>query len=359
MSRKSTLSKSVPKNPLKAASPGTIGYVGKTRDERVALHLIDYDELNLTEKDVDSVAECLPFKGRPTVTWLNITGVHDTGIIEDVGKHFGIHPLVLEDIANTTQRPKMEEYEDYIYVVLKMAYADDAGKEIVLEQISLIVGKTYVISFQEKPGDVLEPLRNRIRNSKGRVRRNGSDYLAYAIIDAIIDHYFTILELVGEQIEDLEDRLISQPDQSTLNDIYRLKQELVFLRKSIWPTREVASSLQRSEHELIGQSVGVYFRDVYDHTIQVVETVETFRDMASGMLDLYLSTISNRMNEVMKVLTIFAAIFIPLTFAAGIYGMNFDYMPELHWRWGYFAALGVMASVAIIMIVYFKKRRWM
>ena len=359
MSRKSTLSRSLPKNPLKAAVPGTIGYVGKRREDAVTLHLIDYDERNFAEKDIGSVAESLPFKGSPTVTWLNASGVHDTGIIEDIGKCFGIHPLVLEDIANTTQRPKMEEYEDYIYVVLKMAYVDEASREIVLEQISLIMGKGYVISFQERKGDVLEPLRNRIRNNKGRVRRSGCDYLVYTIIDAIIDHYFAILELIGEQIEGLEDRLIAVQDQSILNSIYRLKQELVFLRKSIWPTREVVSGLQRAEHSLIDQSVSIYFRDVYDHTIQVVETVETFRDMASGMLDLYLSTISNKMNEVMKVLTIFAAIFIPLTFVAGVYGMNFDYIPELHWKWGYFGVLGIMAIVAIAMTVYFRKKKWM
>ncbi len=359
MVRKSKLSRLLPRTAVKAAVPGTIDYIGSKPEDKVVLHLLDYDAVNVTEKDVSSVAESLPFKESPTVTWLDNSGVHDTKIIEDVGKHFGIHPLVLEDIANTTQRPKMEEYEDYIYVVLKMAYVDDTSKEIILEQISLIVGKGYVISFQERRGDVLEPLRNRIRNNKGRVRLCGSDYLTYAIIDAIVDHYFTVLEITGEEIEQLEDRLIAGPDQDTLNSIYKLKQELVFLRKSIWPTREVASVLQRAEHEIIGESVSVYFRDVYDHTVQVVETVETFRDMASGMLDLYLSTVSNKMNEVMKVLTIFAAIFIPLTFVAGVYGMNFDYLPELHWKWGYFGVLGVMALVAITMIVYFRKKKWM
>jgi magnesium transporter len=219
--------------------------------------------------------------------------------------------------------------------------------------------KDYVISFEERHGDILEPLRERIRNNKGRIRRLNSDYLCYSIIDTIIDHYFTILESIGEQIEELEDHLIDNPEKKTLNSIYKLKQELVYLRKSIWPTREVVSWLQRTEHKLIDESVFIYLRDVYDHTVQVVETVETFRDLASGMLDLYLSTVSNKMNEVMKVLTIFAVIFIPLTFIAGVYGMNFEYFPELHWKFGYFGVLGIMTLVVIIMIIYFKKKKWM
>ncbi len=357
--KKFKLSKLLPRIAQKAAVPGTIGYVGKKREDPIILHLLDYDQENLTERDIKTIKDSLPFKEGPTVTWLNISGVYNTKIIEDVGKYFNIHPLALEDIANTTQRPKVEEYDDYIFIIFKMAYFNQKAQDIVIEQISLIIGKDYVISFQEKQGDVLEPLRNRIRSSKGKIRRLGSDYLTYGIIDAIIDHYFTVLEQIGEQIETLEDRLITRPDQSTLNTIYKLKQELVFLRKSIWPTREVVSALQRAEHKLIDESISVYFRDVYDHTVQVVETVETFRDMASGMLDLYLSTVSNKMNEVMKVLTIFAAIFIPLTFIAGVYGMNFEFMPELGWRWAYLVWWGIIIIVIVGMIVYFKKKKWL
>ena len=354
-----SISKLLPKTGKRATIPGTVSYVGKKRETPVKLHILDYNETDYTEKNINSVKESLPFKEGPTVTWLNISGVHDTKIIEDVGEHFHIHPLVLEDIANTTQRPKFEEYDNYLFVILKMAYFQKNTNEVVLEQISLLIGTDYVISFQEKEGDVLEGLRARIRNNKGRVRKLGSDYLAYGILDMIIDNYFLVLEQIGEQIESLEEKLMHVADQEMLNSIYHLKQELLFLRKSIWPIREVVSGIQRAEHNLIQESTIVYLRDVYDHTIQVVETVETFRDMTSGMLDLYLSTISNRMNEVMKVLTIFAAIFIPLTFIVGVYGMNFDFMPELHWELGYYGIWGIMLTVILGMIIYFKKKKWL
>jgi magnesium transporter len=353
------ISRFLPKTAKKSSSPGTGGYVGVKRKDPVTLHILDYDEMNFTEKDLKSVEESLPFKRSPTVTWLNISGVHDIKIIEEVGKLFSIHPLVLEDIANTTQRSKLEEYDEYIYIVLKMVLFNKEKKESYIEQVSLIIGKDFVISFQEKNVDVLDSLRERIRNGKGRIRRLGSDYLAYGIIDAVIDHYYTILEEFGEQIGILEEELLKKPDQRILNSIYRLKQELDFLRKSVWPMREMVGSLLRIEHKLISESIQIFLRDIYDHTIQVVDTIESFRDIMSGMLDLYLSTVSNKMNEVMKVLTIFAAIFIPLTFIAGVYGMNFEHMPELQLKFGYFGVLAIMLSIGMGMLIYFNKRDWL
>lgn len=352
------ISKLLPKTSKPASAPGTVTYIGKKQEEPVKLHMIDYNETDFTEKKLESLAESLPFKESPTVTWLNYTGVHDVQSINEVGEIFQIHPLVLSDIANTTQRPKFEEYDNYLFVVIKMSYFKENTGEVYLEQVSLLLGKDYVISFQENDIDVLETLRERIRNGKGKVRRLGSDYLLYCIIDSVVDHYFSVLENIGGQIEILEQELMLNSNNELLSKIYRLKQELIYLRKSIWPMREVVTAIQRCEHDLINEGIYVYMRDVYDHTIQIVETVETFRDMTSGMLDLYLSTMSNKMNEVMKVLTIFAAIFIPLTFLSGIYGMNFEFMPELKWRFAY--PLWWMGTVflAVGMIIYFKRKKW-
>jgi magnesium transporter len=266
---------------------------------------------------------------------------------------------MLEDIVNTEQRPKMEDFEGYLFVVLKMLSFDEQQRAIKIEQVSLVLGPNYVLTFQEREGDVFEPVRDRIRRAKGRIRKMGADYLAYALLDAIVDSYFAILEKIGDKIEELEEHLISQPDVQILQSIHHLKREMIYLRRSIWPLREVTSGMARNESILIKESTEIFLRDVYDHTIQVIDTIEAYRDMISGMLDTYLSSISNRMNEVMKVLTIFAAIFIPLTFIAGIYGMNFAYMPELGWKWGYFAVLTVMVSVAVCMLIYFRKRKWL
>jgi magnesium transporter len=339
--------------------PGTLVHIGERKIEKVRIRIIDYDETRLEEKEVEKVEECFPFKDKPTITWINIDGLHDLEVIEKIGKQFGLHPLVLEDIVNTGQRPKLEDFGDHVFVVLKMLYYDQEKGELEAEQISLIFGQNFVISFQERVGDIFDPLRERIRKGKGRVRKAGADYLAYALMDSIVDNYFVILEQLGEKIEDAEQELAVNPTLETLQTIRTFKKEMIFLRKSIWPLREVVNSLERGESSLVDESTLIYLRDVYDHTIQIIDTVESYRDMLSGMLDVYLSSISNRMNEVMKVLTIFAAIFIPLTFVAGIYGMNFGFMPELGWRWGYFGILLVMAIVAAVMIVYFKRKRWL
>ncbi len=339
--------------------PGTLVHIGERKTKKVRITVIDYDETQFEQEAVKTVEECFPFKDKPTVTWINIDGLHEVHVIEKIGQYFGLHPLLLEDILNTEQRPKMEDFGDYIFLVVKMLNYDDKTEQIEAEQVSLILGPNWVISFQEREGDVFDPLRDRLKKGKGRIRKMGADYLAYALVDAIVDHYFIILEEFGEAIEDTETELAQNPTRETLQTIRTMKREMIFLRKSVWPLRELVSGLERGESPLIHDSTGVYLRDVYDHTVQVIDTVESFRDMISGMLDIYLSSISNRMNEVMKVLTIFAAIFIPLTFVVGIYGMNFEYMPELRWHWGYFGVLIVMASVASGMLVYFRRKRWL
>ena len=338
--------------------PGTLVHIGQKKAKAVRITLIDYDEHSFQEKQVTDIKECFALKETPTVTWINIDGIHEVNITEKIGENFELHPLILEDILNTTQRPKFEDYDSHLYIVLRMLMAAGEKQLIQSEQVSIVVGRKFVISFQESIGDVFEPIRDRIRKAKGRIRKMGSDYLAYSLLDAVVDGYFSVLETTGEKIESMEDQLVKNPTEKILRQIHSLKREMIYLRKSVWPLRELISNLQRSESELIAQSTGVFLRDVYDHTIQVIDTVESYRDIVSSMLDLYLSSISNRMNAVMKVLTIIATIFIPLTFVAGIYGMNFKYMPELEWRWSYAVVWLVMIAIAVVMIVYFRKKKW-
>ena len=356
--KKLDISGLIPRMGQTSSAPGSVKYVGVDRVAPVKLHVIDYNENSLTENDPSEISECMPVN-EGGIKWLNISGVHDENIIHEVGERFGMHPLVMEDIANTTQRPKVEDHDDYIFLVVKMAYLRPEDSELQIEQVSLLIGKNYVISLQEKEGDILDSLRERLRNNKGRLRKMGSDYLMYGILDTIVDNYFSVIERIGEQMEDTEEKLLQSASQETLNSIYQLKRELMFLHKSIWPMREVINSLQRDDFELIDKTTFLYLRDVYDHAIQVAETLEILREMSSGMLDLYLSTVSNRLNEVMKVLTIFAAIFIPLTFIAGIYGMNFKFMPELEWRYGYAIWWAVIILVTFGMFIFFKRKRWL
>jgi len=340
-------------------APGTLVHIGERMLETAQITVMDYDENTFEEKQVGRVEECFGFKTTPTVSWINIDGLHDISIIEGIGQHFDIHSLTLEDILHTNQRPKFEDMEKYLYVVLKMLRFDEQSQTILSEQVSIVLASNYIISFQEKIGDVFDPIRERIRNAKGKVRKMGSDYLMYTLLDAIVDSYFSIMEKLGEKIEILEEELIGDPSEKTLKQIHNLKREMVYLRKSVWPLRELISAMERSESAFIKETTGVYLRDVYDHTIQVIDTVESFRDMVSGMLDIYLSSISNRMNAVMKVLTIIATIFIPLTFVAGIYGMNFKYMPELEWKWGYLSVWIVMVITGICMLIYFRRKKWL
>ena len=338
--------------------PGTLVHIGEKKTENVRITYLDYDEQNFQEKQVTNIEECFAFKETPTVTWINIDGIHDIDIIEKIGKHYNLHPLILEDILHTTQRPKFEDYDSHLFIVLRMLMSAGEKQLVQSEQVSIIVGRKFVLSFQESVGDVFEPIRDRIRNNKGRVRKMESDYLAYALLDAVVDGYFSVLENIGDTIESIEERLAKEPTEAILRQIHSLKREMIFLRKSIWPLRELISNLQRNESDLIAESTGVFLRDVYDHTIQVIDTVESYRDIVSGMLDLYLSSISNKMNAVMKVLTIIATIFIPLTFVAGIYGMNFKYMTELEWKWSYAVVWLVMIAIAVGMIKYFRKKKW-
>ena len=338
--------------------PGSVVFVGEERAEETSLSIIDYDEGSFVEKRVSSIEECLPFKDLPTVTWFNVAGLHQTDVIERMGRYFNLHPLLLEDIVNTDQRPKMDDYGAYLFFVVRMIQYDEKAS-IKSEQVSLILGQNYVISFQEDEGDIFDPIRERIRNSKGVIRRMGPDYLAYSLLDAIVDNYFAILERLGDQIEFLEEELVVNPRTETLQTIHALKRDLVFLRKSVWPLREVVSRLERGGFDLIKGTTSVYLRDVYDHTIQVIDAIETYRDLLSGMLDIYLSSVSNRMNEIMKLLTIIGTIFIPLSFIAGLYGMNFAWMPELAIWWAYPVVLLLMLSVGIVMVLYFRSKRWL
>jgi len=339
--------------------PGTPVYMGDRKKEKIKITVIDYDAENVMKKEISRIEECCSFKNKPTVTWINIDGIHEAEIIKKLGKDFGLHPLTMEDIMNPRQRPKVEEFDDYIFIVLKMLFYDDKQEKVTEEQVCLILGENYVLSFQEKEEDLFNPIRDRISSGKGRIRKSGSDYLAYSITDIIVDHYFLILEKLGDKVEIIEDSLAGATDEKTMHQIHNLKREMILLRKSVWPLREMTSSVERLESPLIQKETLRFFRDVYDHTIHVIDTIETYREMILSMHDTYLSTISNRMNEVMKVLTIIATIFIPLTFIAGIYGMNFEFMPELKWPFGYFAVLGIMALVALVMVTYFKKKKWL
>ena len=348
----------------KGLPPGTLVHVGDKKTQETKISIIDYNKTNFTEIEVKKIEEIIPYLKTSNITWINIDGLHEIDIFEKIGDYFNIHPLVLEDILNTDQRPKMEDYEKYVFFVLKMLNSNDKKQIIKSEQISIILGRNFVLSFQEVPGDVFDTIRARIRNNKGKIRKMGPDYLVYSLIDSIVDNYFTILEKVSDKIEILEENLVKNPTPDILQQIYNLKREMIHLRRSVWPLRELINNLLREESRLIKKTTHIYLRDLYDHTIQVIDTIETFRDMISGMLDIYMSSVSNKMNEIMKVLTIFAAIFIPLTFIAGIYGMNFNQeaspfnMPELNWAYGYFFALSLMVILVTVLLIYFKKKKW-
>jgi magnesium transporter len=340
-------------------APGTLVHVGEQRAERVKITVIEYDAAHFSEREVQTLDECFPLKDKPTITWINVDGIHDVSVIEALGRHLAVHPLFLEDILNTSQRPKLEEVSDYAYIVVKSLEYDRAAGEVVADQTSLLLGPNFVISLQEEEGDLLDPVRERLRSAKGRLREMGADYLAYALMDAIVDGYFAILEALGDRIDDLEEQLVSDPKQETLHAIHLLRRQMLALRKAVWPLREVIAGLQREPSCLITEPTIFHLRDVYDHAVEAIDTIETFRDLLSGMLDIYLSSISNRLNAVMKVLTGVATIFMPLTFLAGVYGMNFKHMPELEQRWAYPALWAVMLGIGLSMWIYFKRKDWL
>jgi magnesium transporter len=334
-------------------------HLGRAREESVAISVIDYDEANITERVLTDVAEASRYAGTKTVSWLNVDGVHDVAVVEKIGRGFDLHPLTMEDVVSTAQRPKLEEYDHYIYIVLRMPHLADGSDSILSEQVSLILTEDAVLSFQEEPGDVFETIRQRLRSGTGRIRREGADYLCYAIVDAIVDHCFVLLERISDRIEAIEEEIYENPSPRTLRAIHELRRESILLRKSIWPLRDVVSGLARTESPLVSDQTRLYLRDVHDHAIQAIDMVETMRDLLGSLIDLYMSAISNRMNEIMKVLTIVGSLFIPMTFIAGVYGMNFEHMPELSWRWGYAGAWAAMIAVLVGMLLFFRRRDWL
>ncbi len=339
-------------------SPGSMVYVGEPRTEKVSLWLVDYDQDKYLVKELPKVEEIAAYRDSPPVTWLSVVGLQDLSVLEKLGEIFHLHPLVLEDILNTDQRPKVEIFEDYIFIVLKKLSFNKDRQEINSEQISVILGNNYVITFQEGDPELFQPIKERIKNPKGRHRTHGADYLVYAIIDIIVDHYFLVLENLAEEIEILEETAVENRDPNFIRKIQLMKRELIYIRKSVWPVREMIGTLFRGESTLLSDFIKPYLKDIYDHTIQIIDTIENFRDIITGILDVHLTRVSNRMNEIMKVLTIIATIFIPLTFLVGVYGMNFEYMPELKWRWGYPFLWLIMISVFIGMIAFFRKKKW-
>ena len=338
--------------------PGTLLHSGAMRYEKIKISMLCYSEQDWTEQQFDNVDDLLSHECSADVNWIHISGIHMVDVIEKIGNKFKVHPLVMEDIITTDQRPKVEDNKDYVYIVLKMIHYFSEKKSIEFEQISMVVGSNYILSFQENDNDTFQPIRDRIKKVNGKIRTKGVDYLAYAVIDCIVDHYYIALEYLGEKIESLEDELMLDPGPNVLKEIHTLKTEMLFVRKAIWPLREIINALARGDSPLFLHDTLIYLRDVYDHVIQIIDTIEMYRDMVTGMFDIYISSVSYKLNEVMKILTIIATIFIPLTFVVGLYGMNFKYMPELEWEWGYPAVLIFMAIISIGMIRYFKNKKW-
>ena len=338
--------------------PGALVHVGKQHVDKVTFEQIEFDEKTFIRREPTTVDECLNSKEKNTITWTNVVGLHEPNVIEKIGEYYNLHILTRADIMNTELRPKIENYDDHLFVILKLPHVLKDSGRLFLEDISLVIGKNYVLSFQETEDDAFDSIRDRLEKSIGVIRSRKSDYLAYALADAIIDHFYVVLESIGITTENLEEELMDNPTPRTLQAIHMLKREMVALRKSIWPMREVIDGFERMDSQLIDESTRKYLRDVYNHTVQVMDNIEGLRDMIGGMLDTYLSSVSNKMNEVMKTLTVIASIFIPITFIAGIYGTNFTYIPELQWEGSYFVMLGVMVIIVAAMMIWFKSRKW-
>ncbi len=342
-----------------ALPPGSLVHVGEERQEPVRINVLEYDAQGVRTLSQPDQGQMRELQEQSQVTWFQVEGVHQVEVIARLGEIFGLHPLVQEDIVNTLQRPKLEEFDHYLFIVLKdLDFPAQAG-EIVSQQISIVLGKGWVLSFTEGGRNPFSGVTERIEAGRGRIRRLGADYLAYALLDAVVDHYFGVLEGLVERTQAVEDELDDNPDQEVLQTVHRLKRQGQRLRRAVWPLREVAGGMERGESALVDDATRPFLRDVYDHTIQVIDATEALRDTLASMMDLYLSVVSNRMNQVMKVLTIIATLFIPLTFIAGVYGMNFKVMPELDWKWGYYATLGAMGVVTIGMLIYFWRKKWL
>ncbi len=338
--------------------PGTPVHIGERKSETTRIRLMHYTAAQVTERETATVDECAVLRGTAGVTWVHVTGVHDVALLSQLGGCFGLHPLVLEDIANTDQRPKLEDYGDYVYIVLRLLHDGAAGGIAATEQVSLILGRDFVLSFEEAEPTMFDAVRERLRTNRGKIREQGADHLAYSLLDAVVDNYFVVLERLGERLEQLYDEAGSRPSPRTPTLLHALRRELVLLRRAVWPLREVLGSLERGSTALVAAETRVYLRDVYDHTVHAIETLESFRDMVAGIHDIHLMGLSNRLNEIMKVLAIIATIFMPLSFLAGVYGMNFKHMPELDWPWAYPVVLGAMLVIGGGMLYYFKKKRW-
>ena len=339
--------------------PGSIIHVGEQKIEKVKITLTEYDEKKVETCDINSVEEIDPYTDTPQVTWVNVSGLHDTELIKQIGEKFNIHPLVLEDILNTETRPKIEITDNYVFIAMKMLTDNNTENHIVTEQVSFILGDTFVFSFLEKSDNIFNPIQDRITNNYGRVRKQESDYLFYALMDVVVDQYFLVLEQIEHNIESLDDEVIKNTDRSQIEKIYNLKNKLLLTRRSIWPLREIFARLTREESKLINKKIMPYLRDLLDHSIQVTETIELQRELTTGIMETHLSMMSFKMNEVMKVLTIIATIFIPLTFIVGVYGMNFRFMPEIEWPWAYFVLWGVMIVITLFMLMFFRRKKWL
>ena len=340
-------------------APGTLVHIGEVHEHEHSIMMMNYNSTKLEKHTINSIEELLPYKTTDSVTWVIIEGLKDIAIADAIGQYFDIHPLVLEDILNTNQRTKFEEYPDYLYFVIKATSLHKGSFNIEYEQISILVLKNFVFTFMEKPDALFNPIINRLNNEEGHLRNSGSDYLAYVIMDTVVDEYFTLQDAFDELIESIEDDLLTHPSVETLVTIQKIRRELIFLRKTVSPLRELLAAIRRSESPLFDERTKRYFADIYDHSIRIIEAVESYRELISGMLDIYLSSVSNKMNETMKFLTVFASIFIPLTFIAGVYGMNFEYMPELKWKWSYPILWSVFIGIAVSLLFYFKKKKWL
>lgn len=340
-------------------SPGTLQFTGKKKLEKVLIHLWEYDENNLSEYDLTDIDDSKQYLESPSNTWINIYGLHDVERLKEIWNFFQLHPLMQEDIVNIHQRAKIEEYPEQMFFVIRMISISEDPEELKSEQVSVVIGSNYVLTFQEDTFPIFEPVLHRLKSASPRLRKNGPDYLAYALIDTIVDHYFKVLEQFGEEIEVLENEVLENFENSIPEKIHRLRRKLIFFRKAVWPLRDSLNSLLREESKFINEENKVYFRDVHDHTIQIIDGLENYRDMVIGLLDMYMSQVSNKMNEVMKVLTIIATIFIPLTFIAGIYGMNFEYMPELKLPWAYPTLLILMLMTGVGMFYFFRRKKWL
>ncbi|MEH6407422.1 MAG: magnesium/cobalt transporter CorA [Leeuwenhoekiella sp.] len=347
------------KRKIKNDVPGTLTYTGNKAGSDIHIEVIDYSTDYYQSLSSTDVTVGFNKMASGHISWINVNGLNSTDQIEQLGLHYNLHPLTLEDIVDTNQRPKLDEFPDYLFVVFKMLYFNK-NEEFVNEHISLVLGHDYVLTFQESDGDVFDSLRQRIAHAKGRIRTEGADYLMFAIMDAVVDNYFILIEHMSDKIEQLEDDLfLNHVEEDITQDIQDLKREVLRVRKAVYPFREVVSRLEKQDASLIDERTFTYIRDLYDHVVQVYESIEVYREMTWGLMDMYMTTISNKMNEVMKVLTIMASIFIPLTFMAGLYGMNFKYMPELQFKYGYFYLLGAMAIVCLGLIWYFKRKKWL